>query len=126
MAGGRQAGDVRHCHPAHRTTDEICVVSDREILVELYNATDGPNWKNDDNWLTDAPQWHALRVLPFSGCRGVVHALQRKSTEGRPGYLRVAIARHRRATARLCSFEVLAAVDLVRRVPLPRAALRLA
>ena len=24
-------------------------------LVALYNATDGPNWKDDTNWLTDAP-----------------------------------------------------------------------
>ena len=24
-------------------------------LVALYNATDGPNWKDNSNWLTDAP-----------------------------------------------------------------------
>ena len=52
------AGDVQ-------ATVEITVVnpvasSDREILVKLYNATDGPNWKNDGNWLTDAPQWHGV------------------------------------------------------------------
>ena len=28
---------------------------DREILVALYNATDGPNWGYALNWLTDAP-----------------------------------------------------------------------
>ena len=28
---------------------------DREILVALYNATDGPNWGYAFNWLTDAP-----------------------------------------------------------------------
>ena len=29
--------------------------TDREALVALYNATDGENWKNSDNWLSDAP-----------------------------------------------------------------------
>ncbi|MDE2754214.1 MAG: Ig-like domain-containing protein, partial [Gemmatimonadota bacterium] len=29
--------------------------SDREVLVALYNATDGPNWKFDNHWLTAAP-----------------------------------------------------------------------
>ena len=29
--------------------------TDREALVALYNATDGPNWIYNDNWLSDAP-----------------------------------------------------------------------
>ena len=28
---------------------------DREILVALYNALDGPNWEDGENWLSDAP-----------------------------------------------------------------------
>ena len=37
-------------------TSEITVANpDRAALVALYNATDGPNWVNNDNWLTDAP-----------------------------------------------------------------------
>ena len=37
---------------------------DRATLMALYNATDGPNWSNSDNWLTDAPlgQWHGVTV----------------------------------------------------------------
>ncbi len=37
---------------------------DRDILVAFYNATDGPNWVNDTNWLTDAPlgDWHGVRT----------------------------------------------------------------
>ena len=31
------------------------VKTDREALVALYNATDGENWRNSDNWLSDAP-----------------------------------------------------------------------
>ena len=35
---------------------------DQAALVALYNATDGPNWVNNENWLTDAPlgNWHGV------------------------------------------------------------------
>ena len=35
---------------------------DRAALVALYEATDGPNWANNDNWLTDAPlrEWYGV------------------------------------------------------------------
>ena len=38
--------------------------ADRAALVTLYEATDGPNWANSDNWLTDAPlgQWYGVTV----------------------------------------------------------------
>ena len=29
--------------------------TDRDALVALYNATDGPNWADNTNWLSDAP-----------------------------------------------------------------------
>ena len=34
----------------------------RVILAALYEATDGPNWTNSLNWLTDAPleDWHGV------------------------------------------------------------------
>ena len=33
-------------------------------LHALYNATDGANWTNSDNWLTDAPlsDWHGIKT----------------------------------------------------------------
>ena len=36
--------------------------SDRDILMALYNATDGPNWVDNENWLTDAPvgEWYGV------------------------------------------------------------------
>ena len=36
--------------------------SDRAVLVALYEATDGPKWKNSENWLTDAPlgDWYGV------------------------------------------------------------------
>ena len=53
------AGDVQ---ATVETVVNPVASSDREILVELYNATDGPNWIHDDNWLTDAPlgEWHGV------------------------------------------------------------------
>ncbi len=37
---------------------------DREALVALYNATDGPNWRKKTNWLTeeDLSTWHGVDV----------------------------------------------------------------
>ena len=35
---------------------------DRAALVALYEATGGPNWVNNENWLTDAPlgEWYGV------------------------------------------------------------------
>ena len=36
--------------------------SDRDVLEAFYNATDGDNWTNSTNWLTEAPlgQWYGV------------------------------------------------------------------
>ncbi|WP_420616708.1 Ig-like domain-containing protein [Candidatus Palauibacter sp.] len=36
--------------------------TDREALEAFYNATDGPNWTDNTNWLTDAPlrEWYGV------------------------------------------------------------------
>ena len=36
--------------------------TDREVLVALYNATDGANWTTNTNWLSDKPlgEWHGV------------------------------------------------------------------
>ena len=41
-----------------------CSLSYREILETLYYATDGPNWKRSDNWLTDEPlgTWYGVEA----------------------------------------------------------------
>ena len=35
---------------------------DRAVLTALYEATDGPNWVNSENWLSDAPlrDWYGV------------------------------------------------------------------
>lgn len=49
----------------HEGTGVECTpVSNRAALEALYEATDGPNWRNRDNWLTEAPlaDWHGVRT----------------------------------------------------------------
>ncbi len=42
---------------------------DREALMALYNATDGPNWRTNTNWGTDEPisTWHGVSVNSDDG-----------------------------------------------------------
>ena len=42
----KEMGSLATCEPRRR---------DEAALVALYKATDGPNWRNNTNWLTDAP-----------------------------------------------------------------------
>ena len=46
-------------------TAEITVAgSDRAALLAFYDATDGPNWTNSENWLSDAPlgDWYGVET----------------------------------------------------------------
>ena len=49
---------------AMQTIDVTVIGSqlDRVALVALYNATNGPNWTNNTNWLSNAPlsEWHGI------------------------------------------------------------------
>ena len=38
------------------------LLDDRAVLVRLYEATNGPNWTNKENWLSTAPlgDWHGV------------------------------------------------------------------
>ena len=48
---------------SHQGTGAKCAPrSDRDLLVALYDATNGANWANDANWLTDAPlgDWYGV------------------------------------------------------------------
>ena len=40
------------------------LAGDRQALVALYNATDGANWRNNENWLSDEPldAWYGISV----------------------------------------------------------------
>ena len=49
--------DLPFCEPLHETQ-----AAEREALVALYQATNGPNWKNNTNWLSDKPlgEWYGV------------------------------------------------------------------
>lgn len=44
--------------------DSTSAETDREALIALYNATDGPNWTNNNNWLSDEPigEWYGVET----------------------------------------------------------------
>ncbi|MDE0260606.1 MAG: hypothetical protein OXR82_19735 [Gammaproteobacteria bacterium] len=51
---GRHEGTGVQCPPP----------SDRDILTALYETTDGANWEESGNWVTDAPlaEWHGVET----------------------------------------------------------------
>ena len=48
--------------PSVRTETPVAPISDRDALVALYDATGGPNWLNNRNWLSDKPlgEWYGV------------------------------------------------------------------
>ncbi len=44
------------------TIERTSAATDREALVALYIATDGPNWDRNIDWLSDAPlgEWYGV------------------------------------------------------------------
>ena len=57
-----------------------CGENDREVLIAFYRATNGPDWKFNDGWLTDAPlnEWSGIttdrngRVVGYKSSYGSV------------------------------------------------------
>lgn len=49
--------------------------TDREALVALYNATDGPNWRSNGNWLSERPlsEWSGVTATNGRVTRLVLH-----------------------------------------------------
>ena len=54
-------------------SDSASAETNREALVALYNATGGPNWTNNADWLSNTPvgEWHGVQA----DSAGVVIAL---------------------------------------------------
>ena len=51
--------------PSHEGTGVECgLLPDREFLEALYDATGGPDWTHNENWLTDTPlgDWYGVEV----------------------------------------------------------------
>ena len=49
----------------HSGTNVECgPMTDREVLTDVYYAAGGPNWRRDDNWLSDEPldEWYGVET----------------------------------------------------------------
>ena len=46
------------------TNSSSQIFDDRAILTDFYYATDGPNWLNQENWLSDQPldTWYGVKT----------------------------------------------------------------
>ena len=68
--------------PAGPDPEPPQISPDRDALVAIYNATDGPNWRRKTSWLTDAPvgEWHG--VVTDAGGRVVRLALSTNQLTG--------------------------------------------
>ena len=68
LAGNQFSGCLPYALRAVEDTDfdslgmDVCDPSDRDVLIALYNATDGENWKKDTDWLSPyaLDDWHGV------------------------------------------------------------------
>ena len=68
LAGNQLTGCIPNVLRALEANDfdelglPFCENTDRQALTAFYNATDGDNWLNNTNWLTDAPlsEWNGV------------------------------------------------------------------
>ena len=62
--GEGRAAIMAEAGDAHGTSEIAVESPDGAALAALYEATDGPNWVNSDNWLTDRPlnEWYGVET----------------------------------------------------------------
>ena len=63
LAGAFDPADYAIPRPSTTEPSDIgSPATDRAALIALYNATDGPNWSWNENWLTDEPlsEWFGV------------------------------------------------------------------
>ncbi len=55
--------------------------TDRAVLIALYNATNGPDWTNNANWLSDAPlgDWYGVTTNDDGRVEGLFLAVNQLS-----------------------------------------------
>ena len=59
-----KGGEATGAYELHTGFSATTVISkrDRDALIALYRATDGPNWTNKENWLSNRPpdEWYGV------------------------------------------------------------------
>lgn len=63
--GGGKNGDLT----INEDECELLRQKERDALIALYNATDGPQWINNSNWCSDKPlrEWYGLEIDDIEG-----------------------------------------------------------
>ena len=66
------------------TLAQTSTETDRDALVALYNATNGPRWSNNEGWLSDAPisKWAGVGVFADKNLRVISLILTDKRLSG--------------------------------------------
>lgn len=51
---------------------------EREALIAIYNALDGDNWTNNENWCSDKPvgEWYGVYVNPYGEVKGAIESIE--------------------------------------------------
>ena len=59
-----EAGEIPDGWPEAPNITPSATTDDNAALVALYNATDGPNWTNNTNWMSDVPigEWYGVET----------------------------------------------------------------
>ena len=59
-----RVGDLLEASPV---TVTVFLFDDREVLTLFYHLTDGPNWSNDMNWLSEEPlhEWYGVEASHY-------------------------------------------------------------
>ena len=82
---------------------------DREALIAFYNATDGPNWKDNTNWCSDEPldTWYGVTTDGEGRVTGI--ALDDNSLSGDAGNTLAPLSK---LTSLECDYNSLSGLDL--------------
>lgn len=82
---------------------------DREALIAFYNATDGPNWKDNTNWCSDGPldTWYGVTTDGEGRVTGI--ALDDNSLSGDAGNTLAPLSK---LTSLECDYNSLSGLDL--------------
>ena len=68
--------------PTSAPTPTTALTTDRDILIALYNSTDGPNWKFKGDWLSDLPISEWMGVTTDNNGRVIELSLYRNQLSG--------------------------------------------
>ena len=63
---------------SQETDSDYQLALEREALIAIYNALDGDNWTNNENWCSDKPvgEWYGVYVNPYGEVKGAIESIE--------------------------------------------------